>query len=210
MKKLLFIPLLFVFVSSLSAQITFVFHDGSSLVSVGSAFDNEEGSATFEQGGVTLTAEAFLDGVSSGTDLNGSGDGFGVNALGGGDVTARFDQANGIESIVFSFNVAGTFDSIDLRYVDESAEAVLSFDGGNTFDLFAGSGNEISASDDTFTIAETVAAGQHITLSIANLGVNFGLEAFTITPSAIPEPSTYALIFGGLALGLVIWKRRRA
>ncbi|MCB1122099.1 MAG: PEP-CTERM sorting domain-containing protein [Verrucomicrobiae bacterium] len=25
----------------------------------------------------------------------------------------------------------------------------------------------------------------------------------------IPEPSTYALIFGGFALGAVIWQRRR-
>lgn len=30
-----------------------------------------------------------------------------------------------------------------------------------------------------------------------------------ITVYVIPEPSTYALIFGGLTLGLVIWQRRR-
>jgi len=35
-----------------------------------------------------------------------------------------------------------------------------------------------------------------------NLGQSF-------SGGAIPEPSTYALIFGGLALGMVIWKRRR-
>lgn len=30
------------------------------------------------------------------------------------------------------------------------------------------------------------------------------------TGAAIPEPSTYALIFGGLALGLVVWRKRRS
>lgn len=31
----------------------------------------------------------------------------------------------------------------------------------------------------------------------------------SLTISAVPEPSTYAIILGALALGLVVWKRRR-
>ncbi|MDA0349775.1 MAG: PEP-CTERM sorting domain-containing protein [Verrucomicrobia bacterium] len=37
----------------------------------------------------------------------------------------------------------------------------------------------------------------------------FGLNNVVINASGIPEPSTYALIFGGLALGIVILKRRK-
>ena len=36
-----------------------------------------------------------------------------------------------------------------------------------------------------------------------------GSVSVTYTYSAIPEPSTYALIFGSAALGLVAWRRRR-
>ncbi len=32
--------------------------------------------------------------------------------------------------------------------------------------------------------------------------------AFRVTVSAIPEPSTYAALFGAAALGLVVWRRR--
>lgn len=39
----------------------------------------------------------------------------------------------------------------------------------------------------------------------------FGFDNVTLSyVSAIPEPSTYAAIFGGLALGFVVWRRRRS
>jgi len=37
----------------------------------------------------------------------------------------------------------------------------------------------------------------------------FGLNDVIVGANMIPEPSTYALIFGGIALGVVVWKRRR-
>lgn len=45
-------------------------------------------------------------------------------------------------------------------------------------------------------------------------GVSEGVDEFitgntTLSLTAIPEPSTYALIFGGLAIAGVIWKRRK-
>lgn len=40
--------------------------------------------------------------------------------------------------------------------------------------------------------------------------INFNLTSIELNPTAIPEPSTYALLAGSLALGGVCWRRRRA
>lgn len=57
----------------------------------------------------------------------------------------------------------------------------------------------------TYTLNATY--GHYFT--IQNVGqIDFTPTSLTI--SAVPEPSTYAAIFGALALGLVVWKRRRA
>lgn len=37
---------------------------------------------------------------------------------------------------------------------------------------------------------------------------NFSFDKISAVASPIPEPSTYAAIFGALALGLVVWRRR--
>ena len=214
MKKVTLLAILSLISTTAYGQITFSFHDGSGLLTSGTDLDTGGSSGTSTVSGVTLTAEAFLDGVTTDTIFNGAGTSFGINADGGGDETQRFDNDLGIESMVFSFDTNGTFNTIDLRYIEDSAEAVLTFDGGNSFDLFAGSATEtVGGTTEIHTITESFVAGQTITLAVsgsAASGENFSLESFTITPSAIPEPSTYALIFGGLALGLVVWKRRRS
>lgn len=214
MKKVVLLSIVFLISASVHGQITFSFHDGSGLLTSGSDLDTGGSSGTSIVSGVTLTAEAFLDGVTTDTVFNGAGTSFGINAVGGGDETQRFDNDNGIESMEFSFDTGGTFDTIDLRFIEDSAEAVLTFAGGNSFDLFAGSVTEtVGGTTEIHTITETFVAGQKITLAVSGAaasGENFSLESFTVTPSAIPEPSTYALIFGGLALGLVVWKRRRS
>ena len=212
MKRIsLFLALLVSFTVTAHAQVTFEFHTGSALGAVGTAFDDAEGSAQHTQGGITLTAEAFIDGVSAGTDMNGTASGFGINDVGGGDQTDRLDNINGIESLVFSFDVGGTFDSIDLRYIESSGteEGLLVFDGGNTYQL-----NSVTAtgSSDVATIGETFTAGQTITLTLhgsAPALSNFSLESFTVT-SAVPEPSSFAALAGLAMLGLAGSRRRRA
>lgn len=201
--------------SAAFAQTTFMFHDSNETVGSGLIFDDEAGSISDTVGGITLTAEAYLDGVSAGTEFNGAGTSFGINAAGTGDETQRFDNDNGIESMVFSFDTAGTFDLIDLRYIDNAgAEAVLSFAGGNTYLLNYDNiytGGSYTVSQDAFLINESFSAGQLITLSIsasADPGQNFSLESFTV--SAVPEPSAYAMLTGVAVLGLALCRRKRA
>lgn len=191
--------------SAAQAQTTFFFHDGSNITGTGVVFDGQEGSVQDTVGAFTLTAEGFLDGVSTGTDLNGAGDGFGINAVGADAFTTRFDNAIGIESMEFSFNIGGTFESIDLRYIEETSnEAVLIFDGGNTYQL----NDSNDGAGETFTINEAFTAGQSITLQISPLAAgaeNFALESFTV----VPEVGTFALLSGILALGFIMIRRRR-
>lgn len=180
--------------------VAFSFHDGSATIGSGLDLDSGGSSGSTLVSGVTLSADALLAGVTTGTVFNGAGSGFGINANGTGDETQRFDNDNGIESMVFSFDVAGTFTSLDLRYIEESAnEAVLSFAGGSSFEL--NTTTALSDSDD-FNIGESFTAGQLITLQIsssAGAGENFSLESFAI--DTVPEPSSSALLgLGGLAL----------
>ena len=171
---------------SLQGQYVFEFQDGSSRQAVGDAFDNEAGSATYTLNGIILTAEAFLDGSSSGTLLNGSSS-FGVNATGTGDETQRIDNDLGNESIQFSFNLAGTFDKIDLRYIEESSnEGTLHFAGsGTTVQLNTGNSDHGTNDNFVFSSPYSFSANEIITLGLhssADSGENYSLESFTITP----------------------------
>ena len=218
MKGVIFPVLLLASTQWLSGQITFdFFASGSGTIGAGADLDGLS-AGTSSVGGVILTAEAFQNGVSSGTVFNGTSSSFGINALGSDD-SDEFDNdlgAGNADVMQFSFSTGGTFESIDLRGITSNAsdaEAILSFTGGGTFDLFGGSPNESNGTSDIYTISETFASNQLITLTVsgsAPSNTSFGLDGFTISTSAIPEPSTYALIFGGIALGLVVWKRRKA
>lgn len=55
-------------------------------------------------------------------------------------------------------------------------------------------------------LAANVATYEFNSIAFAHSG-NFTVDDITVT--AIPEPSTYALIFGFFSLGLLIWRRRK-
>jgi hypothetical protein len=191
------------------AQTTFIFHQGASLGSgaAGTALEGQAGSVGYTLGGITLTAEAFLAGASANTEFHGLAAAFGIDSDGADD-NDRFENDLGIESMVFSFDTNGVFNTLDLRYIEEdSNEAVLSFDGGGTYQLTsvtATSGN------DDFNIGENFTAGELITLTLhasAPVGEDFSLESFTVT--AVPEPSSFAALAGLVILGFAGCLRRR-
>lgn len=201
----------FLFTAIGTAQTTFTFHDGSGLGNSGTAFNAKQDSFDHTTNGVTLTAQAYLDGTSAGTQFYGTPSGsFGIDNpnteasdLDDGD---RFDNLGGHETMVFSFNVAGTFQSIDLRFIEHATdEAQLIFDGGPIYEL--NTSTDTGGTEDRFTINQAFTAGQQITLALsANAGANenFSLESFTI----LPEPTTYTLIAGISALSMTLCRRR--
>jgi hypothetical protein len=194
-----------------SAQTTFIFDDGASTGAAGLAL--RAFSSGVDAAGMTLNTSGLYsqDGItlSAGTDFgdfNLTDNGFGPNQADSGDDTDAFDTALGDESMVFSFNIAGTFQSIDFALLNDTPEtAVLSFAGGSTYILTDGVTSSIAVSgNDTFLgINEDFTAGQLITLSISG-GTNFTLENFTV----VPEPDTYALLAGICSLGFIMLRRR--
>lgn len=203
------------FASFASGQTTFVFDNGSSTGAAGLALEafatgvdgasmSLNTSGTYAQGGFTLSA-----GTDFGT-FNLTSTGFGPNDTGSGDDTDFFD---GSESMVFSFDTAGTFDSIDFASLggtgQELETATLSFAGGNTLNLLDNITSDIAVSGNDFFdgIDEDFTAGQLITLSIT-AGNGWTLENFTVSP--VPEPNTYAMLAGICALSFVMIKRRRS
>jgi hypothetical protein len=207
-QKLLSVAALSCIASFASAQTTFVFDDGSSTGAAGLALEafaagidgasmSLNTSGTYAQGGFTLSA-----GTDFGT-FNLTNSGFGPNDTVSEDDTDFFD---GSESMVFSFDTAGTFSSIDFASLDDAPEtAILSFAGGNTFNLLDGITSDIAVSGNDFfdSINESFTAGQLITLSISG-GNGWTLESLTV----VPEPGTYALLAGFSALAFIMLRRR--
>lgn len=190
------------------AQTTFVFDDGSSTGAAGLALEAES-STTFTQAGVTLSASTTF-GV-----FNLTNSGFGPNQSGGGDDSDTFDSNIGNESMTFSFSVAGTFDSIDFSGMTDSVEqATISFagtgGGATTYDLIddAVASDIAPSSGDLFNIGYSFAADEVITLTAFNTN-GWSLEAFTITPTLVPEPTSFALLAGVISLSAVAARRRR-
>lgn len=105
----------------------------------------------------------------------------------GPDEWGLFSSVDGFSSAIDTFTLDG-------------ASAAISLDvSGSSFDTLT--------SSTEFRIAGFGATGSTGAARFNGSGADIVLSGFT---SAIPEPSTYALIFGALALALVVWKRRRA
>jgi len=192
---------------SLQGQYVFEFHTGSALGTAGTALDGQAGSVNYTQNGITLTAEAFLNGSSSGTTLNGASTSFGVNDALDDEKTQRIDKENGGvgESIQFSFNLAGAFDEIDLQYIEESSnEGTLHFAGsGTTVQLNTGNTDHGGTNDNfdfsspySFSANEVITLGLH---SSAGSTENYSLQSFTITPYATGGAKT--MLWGDGSVG---------
>ena len=144
-------------------------------------------------GDLTLTATA-----SSGVFNSSLTAGFGINATPSGDNTTEFDTAStaGAESMTFSFNMAVTLNTIDLN----------SFSAGDT-GFFTYSGGTIPIATDPFPFIQTItiAANEQVTFGVTS--GSFALQSITVT--AVPEPSTYAMIGLGAALLVGMQRFRR-
>lgn len=85
----------------------------------------------------------------------------------------------------------------------------LTIDSAPAFNGQLLEGENVSATSTT-TFNFTYAAGTDIAFAVGTYNHIFSIDNFTITPvTPIPEPSTYAILAGLGALGLVIYRRRR-
>ena len=154
--------------------------------------------------GLTLTVNSGTS-FDSGAEINGSGASFGVNSatpVGGSENASRFD-ADADESLTISFN-----QDVSILNADFS-----SFTGTETF-LFGGvtiGAGDVDGSN-IFTFADgglDVPAGTGILLAAGgDPGASVGLISVDIVTTAIPEPTSLAML--GLGSMLMMARRRRS
>lgn len=194
-------------------------YGGGTVVSAGGLFvANTTGSGT-GTGTVTVQSGAFLSGsgfISGATTIQ-SGGILGTGATSSTAGTLTF--ANGLtlnDGAVFDFRLGTTSDMIKLTggtltgattagSLTINLTAGTGFGAGNytLFDFSTGGVTTSSFEVSDFTLGTTVSGYTY------NLAMSGNTLQLTATASAIPEPSTYAAIFGAVSLvGAVVWRRR--
>ncbi len=152
---------------------------------------------TTAQNGVTLEVTFTSGGTAGDDEFNLTGTGFGINNSGGGDDTDALDDS---EFITFSFNLDGTFQSIEFDRLGSGTDDTgdLSFDGGSVFNFDGDSDNPL-AINTLFSINQIITLEHTGDLS-PDSGTNtrgFGLEKIIV--NVVPEPATIAMFgIGGL------------
>lgn len=125
----------------------------------------------------------------------------GGNVFTGGATAGTFgdqtEEQNGFwQARIVPVNMVGTDGTMDYT-------GAISF--GAVASIPAGAGPTVSGS-----VMQSLGEGTYvlqILLSDKTLNQRFGIDDLVVT--AIPEPSTYAALFGLLVLGVTFWRRRR-
>jgi hypothetical protein len=71
-----------------------------------------------------------------------------------------------------------------------------------------GDSSDWSSFSQTISSPTELAANQFVVRFSATGGERIMIDNFSVV-TAVPEPSTYAALLGALALGVVMWRRRR-
>lgn len=114
-------------------------------------------------------------------------------------------------TIKFSDGVTLKFKDIDITYSASKIDVVLE-DFSNTNSIYFGSASGLSLTDGVLTVSKSDKSIDYTFKDKAGeIMKNLVLDATTntLTLASIPEPSTYAAVFGALALGLALYRRRK-
>ena len=113
--------------------------------------------------------------------------------------------------IKFSDGVTLNFKNIDITNSTSKIDVVLE-DFSNTNSICFGSASGLSLTDGVLTVSNSTKSVDYTFKDKAGeIMKNLVLDATTntLTLASIPEPSTYAAVFGALALGLALYRRRK-
>lgn len=113
--------------------------------------------------------------------------------------------------IKFSDGVSLNFKGIDITNSASKIDVVLE-DFSNTNSICFGSASGLSLTDGVLTVSNSTKSVDYTFKDKAGeIMKNLVLDAATntLTLASIPEPSTYAAVFGALALGLALYRRRK-
>ncbi len=180
-----------------------------------------------------FTRGTSTGGVSTGGiyafDLgNNSGDYIlGVQPIGAdfapGDFTLKFTNNTGstLDGIIVSYDIVvyndqGRSSSFNFAHKDDSGDtfsAITSLDFSTPQDADSSPTWTTTAITTTITgITLTDGDDYFLQWSSDDVGGSGSRDQFglnNVVVSAIPEPSTYALVFGSIALGIALWRKRR-
>jgi autotransporter-associated beta strand protein len=188
-------------------------YTGPTLISGGTIkIDNSTGSA-FGTGAVTIGAAGTLTGAGS---FTGALENNGTYAPGNSpdlQTLASFSQGStGLLQMELGGLARGTgYDALDIT-------GAAAFDGTLAVTFYGGFTAANLSAGDSFNLFDWGSvSGTFATLDLADLSA-YGLAwdssalyttgVLSVTTAAIPEPSTYALIFGAGALGFAAYRRR--
>jgi autotransporter-associated beta strand protein len=186
-----------------------------------SAANTYTGATTVNGGTLALTGSLAASAltVNTGATLAGAGTAAGSVTLNSGGILAPGSGGLGmmtVESFTwngggvmnFELGTANASDKLAITGALAKAGTGFNFDfltggtAGNTYTLLTfGSNSGFTSGDLSYS---NLASGL-----IGAFAVNANDVTFSISASAIPEPSTYAAIFGALALAGAAWHRRR-
>ena len=195
-------------------------YSGGTTVSAGVlVVSNTEGSGV-GTGALVIQSGALLRGsgiVGGATTIEAGG----ILGAGGMSETAgNLTFTSGLtlnDGAIFKFKLGTASDKISLlggvlTGAATPGSLTINLDAGTGFSAgtytlfdFSSGGTRTSSFDVAdFTLGTTISGYSY------NLALNGGSSMLQLTASAVPEPSTYAAIFGALALSAAGWHRRRA
>ncbi|TWT80127.1 hypothetical protein CA13_15400 [Planctomycetes bacterium CA13] len=219
MKRIHFAPLCVLVVLMVTAEhanaafVVFDFRNTSA--GAGNDLDgkaSESTSITIDGVTLTLSAEAFVDGINSGTHkFNQTSSSFGIDANGSGDDTDTFDGGLGVESARFSISSSNVpLSSLELTEIKFN----LFTDGDIGSLQINGTPTSLFDDDDlsntnVLSVNQLMAVGQTFDVGYS-AGNGFGLESmsFQATTMAVPEPSTLAFVGLASLFGFAVSRKR--